>query len=106
VHEGSEGCSVAHDRELMRGWALDVRGAIAARPTGRVSSFSGKRVGEMNALKQPVSNHDPGHDRIRRLTASLDGPSGKDPPQCRTSWATECSGGAQPASNAGRPTNA
>jgi hypothetical protein len=50
VHEGSEGWSVAQERELMRGWAPEVRGAMALRLDGRMSSLSGKRVGEMKAL--------------------------------------------------------
>jgi len=51
LQDGSVGCRVAHDREVMSGWAPEVRGAMAFRPTGRVSSLFGKRVGETNALR-------------------------------------------------------
>jgi hypothetical protein len=50
VQEGSEGWRVAQEREVMSGWAPEVMGAIAVREAGRVSSLSGKRVGEMNDL--------------------------------------------------------
>lgn len=44
--EGSDGWSVAQESEVMRGWAVEVRGAMGERLGGRVS-LSGKSVGEM-----------------------------------------------------------
>jgi hypothetical protein len=51
LQDGSEGWSVAHESEVISGWAGDVIGEMAVREGGRVSSFRGKRVGEMKALK-------------------------------------------------------
>lgn len=41
---------MAQDSEVMRGCALEVRGAMAVSVGGRTSSLPGKSVGEMNAL--------------------------------------------------------
>ena len=41
MHDGSPGWRVAQESELMRGWAPEVRGAIAPRLNGRVSSLLG-----------------------------------------------------------------
>lgn len=44
-HEGSEGCRAAQDRRGISGCAGEMRGARAARETGRV--VVGKRMGEV-----------------------------------------------------------
>ena len=51
VHEGSDGCSAAHESEVMSGWAPDVRGAMLERAAGRLFSLPGKRVGEIKGLE-------------------------------------------------------
>lgn len=50
LQDGSAGWRVAHESEVMRGWAPEVMGEMAVREEGRMSSFLGKRVGEMKAL--------------------------------------------------------
>lgn len=47
--DGSLGWRVAHERELIRGWAAEVIGEREVRVAGRVWR-SGKRMGEMNGL--------------------------------------------------------
>lgn len=47
LHDGSCGCKVAQLSAVMRGCAGAVRGEMFERVGGRVSSLSGKRVGEM-----------------------------------------------------------
>lgn len=54
VQDGSEGCRVAHVREVRRGCAGDTMGLIEERDVGRVSVL-GKRIGEMNGLGGCVS---------------------------------------------------
>ena len=50
-HDGSAGWSVAHESDVMSGWAVEVSGATAAREAGKVSLF-GKRVGDMYGLDE------------------------------------------------------
>lgn len=50
MHEGSEGWRVAHEREVMSGCALEVRGEMEDKDGGRTSSFLGYRIGDINAL--------------------------------------------------------
>lgn len=50
LQDGSAGWRVAHESEVMRGWAPEVMGEMAVREEGRMSSFLGKRVGETKAL--------------------------------------------------------
>ena len=52
--EVSEGWSVAHVKEWIRGWAGAVIGEMEARLLGRVVLF-GKRMGEVNGLKVLVA---------------------------------------------------
>ncbi len=49
AQDGSPGCMVAQEREVIRGCAADVSGAREVRVGGRVSR-SGKRMGEMKGL--------------------------------------------------------
>lgn len=46
VHEGSDGCNNAQLRDLMSGCAGFVNGAMLTRDGGKVSCFSGNRIGE------------------------------------------------------------
>ena len=48
------GWRVAQVREVIRGCAGEVRGAILVREAGRVVEF-GKRIGEMNGLKNRLA---------------------------------------------------
>jgi hypothetical protein len=50
VQEGSAGCRVAQEREVMSGWADEVIGEMGASEAGRMSSFVGNRTGGMKAL--------------------------------------------------------
>ena len=62
VQEGSDGCRVAQEREVIRGCAEEVRGDIAESDGGRTSSLFGKRTGEMKDLTC--------HSRLVRITTS------------------------------------
>lgn len=48
VHDGSEGCSVAHESDVMSGCAWLVSGDMASRPGGS-TSLVGNMVGDMYA---------------------------------------------------------
>ncbi len=48
--DGSEGCRVAHVRDVMRGCAEEVIGEIAESVGGRVVLF-GKRIGDIKGLE-------------------------------------------------------
>lgn len=56
-HDGSDGCSVAQESELMSGCACDVSGEIVARVTGKTSSLLGNSVGEMYGLLKYQSKY-------------------------------------------------
>lgn len=49
-HEGSAGWRAAQESDVIRGWAHEARGAIAATDAGMASSFVGNRVGDMKGL--------------------------------------------------------
>lgn len=49
VHDGSEGCSVAHVRDVISGCAGEVMADMDWRDGGSVGLF-GKRIGETNGL--------------------------------------------------------
>lgn len=79
LQDGSEGWRVAQEREVIRGWAPEARGAMAATEAGMASSLCGKRVGDMKGLEgngQHCFSDREGD--MERLTASADGPSGRD----------------------------
>ena len=50
LQDGSEGCRVAQEREVIRGWAPEAKGEMAERESGMASSFVGKSVGDIKGL--------------------------------------------------------
>ncbi len=45
---------MAQESDVIRGWAPDAKGAIAATEAGMASSLVGKRVGDMKGLVMRV----------------------------------------------------
>ena len=63
--EGSSGWRVAQVREVIRGCAGELSGAILVRDGGRVCEF-GKRMGEMNGLENRWVSEDWSRMRMGR----------------------------------------
>lgn len=55
AHDGSCGCSVAHDSDVSSGCALLEMGAMADSCDGSVLVLSGKSVGETKGLHRSIS---------------------------------------------------
>lgn len=47
--EGSEGCRIAHVRDVISGWAGEVMGEMLLRDCGR-EGLLGKRIGDTKGL--------------------------------------------------------
>lgn len=54
AHDGSLGWRRAHEREVIKGWATSVIGAVDWSVVGKVFLL-GNRIGEMKGLKVNVS---------------------------------------------------
>lgn len=87
--DGSDGWRVAQESEVISGCAPELTGEMGASEAGRMSSFRGKRVGEMKALGVvSVCIRDREYTVRGKLTASSTSPSARDYPQSRPDEAT------------------